>query len=234
MGVSPSTPKEKFKLTRWYRPVNAVAKPEAKNIVQDEDSLISDIAAVASAILGGAARVATAASEGAAGLEATPLPTGSSVLGDSSVVRQVNDQVQQVTSIAAVIIGDATSIVGSILAAAASPSNIGVLPIGKTNSSINGTLLSATSSAPAMSSNGSQLAFQPNSTIFALPCATSAIASATIGLTSAPAPFCPTTITETCTVTETWHSTHYAETATFYSFVANSTITYTETARYEP
>ena len=204
--------------------------------MQDEDALIGDIAAVASAILGGAAQVATAAPAGAAGLDATPLP--SSGLGDglgdsSSVVREVGGQVQQATSIAAVIIGDATSIVGSILAAATSPSNIGVLPNSKSNSSMdgNGTLLSPTSSAP-MSSNSSQLAFPPKTTIFALPCPSPALSSATMELTSAPsAPFCPRTITETCTVTETWHSTHYAETATLYSFVANSTVTYTETAR---
>ena len=195
---------------------------------------------MASAILGGAGRVATAASADAAAFQAIPLPAGSSVSGDglgdsSSVVRDVSGQIQQATSIVAAIIGDATSIVGSILAAATSPSNIGVLPVGNSNSSMNGTLLSSTSSAPlAMSSNSSQLVFLPNTTIFALPCPSSAIASATIALTSAPsAPFCPTTITETCTVTETWHSTHYAETATFYSFVANSTVTYTETARYE-
>ena len=209
-----------------------MGKTEAKDIVQDEDSLIGDIAAVASAILGGAARVATAASEGAMALQGTPLP--SSGLGDSSsVLREVGGQIQQATSIAALIIGDATSIVGSILAAATSPSNIGVLPIGKTNSSIigNGTLLSSTSSTP-MSSNGSQLAFPPNTTVFALPCPSSALASASIEFASSPsAPFCPTTITETCTVTETWHSTHYAETATFFSFVANSTVTFTETAK---
>ncbi|KAE9366763.1 hypothetical protein N431DRAFT_487265 [Stipitochalara longipes BDJ] len=217
--------------------VNAVAKPEAKDIVQDEDSLIGDIAAVASAILGGAERVAAAASAGAAGLEVTSLPAGSSVFGDgkadsSNVLQDVSGQIQQATSIVAAIIGDATSIVGSILAAATSPSNIGVLPIGNSNSSMNGTLLSSTSlTSSAMSSNSSLLPFPPNTTITATPCPSSAFAPATIGLSSAPsAPFCPTTITETCTVTETWHSTHYAETATFYSFVANSTATYTETA----
>ncbi|PMD33939.1 hypothetical protein L207DRAFT_639305 [Hyaloscypha variabilis F] len=214
-----------------WEPVKVVTKPESKDIVQDEDSLIRDIAAVASAILGGAGRVATAASAGGGALEITPLPAGFSVLGDgladpSSVIGEVNGQVQQATSIVAVIIGDATSIVGSLLAAATSPSNIGVLPIGTSNSSMNGTLPSS-----MMSSNSSQLKFSPNTTIIATPCASSAIASATIWFNSAPSELsCPTTTTETCTVTETWHSTHYAETATFYSFVANSTVTYTETA----
>jgi hypothetical protein len=41
-------------------------------------------------------------------------------------------------------------------------------------------------------------------------------------------PSYPPPATSTCTVTETWHSTHYAETATFYGFI---TVTCTETIR---
>ncbi|KAI9052078.1 hypothetical protein LZ554_004331 [Drepanopeziza brunnea f. sp. 'monogermtubi'] len=40
---------------------------------------------------------------------------------------------------------------------------------------------------------------------------------------------CPPPTTETCTVTETWHSTHYEETATLFSFVAAVTATSIET-----
>ncbi|KAH6672308.1 hypothetical protein B0J14DRAFT_593363, partial [Halenospora varia] len=40
---------------------------------------------------------------------------------------------------------------------------------------------------------------------------------------------CPAPVTETCTMTETWHSTHYAETATLFSFMSIVTVTYTET-----
>ncbi|KAF4631817.1 hypothetical protein G7Y89_g6310 [Cudoniella acicularis] len=40
---------------------------------------------------------------------------------------------------------------------------------------------------------------------------------------------CPAQVTETCTVTETWHSTHYTEAATLYSFMSIVTVTCTET-----
>jgi hypothetical protein len=43
---------------------------------------------------------------------------------------------------------------------------------------------------------------------------------------------CPTPVTVTCTVTETWHSTHYSETATLFSFMSIFTINYQETTRY--
>ncbi|KAH8755257.1 hypothetical protein BGZ57DRAFT_37939 [Hyaloscypha finlandica] len=218
-----------------WEPVHVPTRPEIKgfkDVSQDaENSLIGDIAAVALAILGGGSEVASAASAGAAELQATPLSASASVLGDgtasqSSLLREVNGQIQQATNIVGQIIGDATSIIGSILTAATAPSNIGVLPVANSNSSMNGT---AFSSGNLMPSNSSHPTFPPNTTIFASPCPSPAIAPAMVELTQPPTtPPCPTTITEICTVTETWHSTHYAETATFYSFVANTTITYTE------
>jgi hypothetical protein len=240
MGVSSiDLEDEKAQTNKMNRPVHAPTRPEIKgfkDVSQDvENSLIGDIAAVASAILGGGSEVASAASAGAAELQATPLPASASVLGDgtasqSSLLREVNGQIQQATSIVGQIIGDATSIVGSILAAATAPSNIGVLPVANSNSSMNGT---AFSSGNLMPSNSSHPTFPPNTTIFAPPCPSPAIAPAMAELTQpTTTPPCPTTITEICTVTETWHSTHYAETATFYSFVANTTITYTEKYRY--
>ncbi|KAH8669609.1 hypothetical protein BGZ60DRAFT_38291 [Tricladium varicosporioides] len=45
---------------------------------------------------------------------------------------------------------------------------------------------------------------------------------------------CPVPVTETCTVTETWHSTHYAETATLFSFMSIVTVTCTETIKAYP
>lgn len=42
---------------------------------------------------------------------------------------------------------------------------------------------------------------------------------------------CPAPVTETCTMTETWHSTHYAETATLFSFMSIVTVTCTETVK---
>jgi hypothetical protein len=231
------------------RPVRAAGTPESKDVSQNiGDSLIGDIAAVASAILGGGSEVASAASAGAGGLEATPLLAGSSVFGDgtvgvSSILREVNSQIQQATSIVEAIVGDATSIVGSILAAATSPSNIGALPHINSNSSMNGTISSSANITSSMMSepqsfcticNSSHPIISYNTTITAMPCPSSAIALATTGISfTSTIPSCPSPITETCTVTETWHSTHYAETATFYSFIANSTVTYTETIRYD-
>jgi hypothetical protein len=239
MGVSSIDEEDgKAQANKMNRPVHDPTRPEIKgfkDVSQDvENSLIGDIAAVASAILGGGSEVASAASAGAAELQATPLQASASVLGDgtasqSSLLREVNGQIQQATSIVGQIIGDATSIVGSILAAATAPSNIGVLPVANSNSSMNGT---AFSSGNLMPSNGSLPTFPPNTTIFASPCPSPAIAPAMVESPQPPTPPCPTTITEICTVTETWHSTHYAETATFYSFVANTTITYTEKSRY--
>jgi hypothetical protein len=43
---------------------------------------------------------------------------------------------------------------------------------------------------------------------------------------------CPGPVTKTCTVTETWHSTQYAGTATLFSFMSIVTVTYTEILRY--
>ena len=72
-----------------------------------------------------------------------------------------------------------------------------------------------------------------NTTITTVPRPSPAIASTTTQLCgNQTTPSCPAPIITTCTVTETWHSTHYAETATWYSFVANSTVTCTETVRY--
>lgn len=42
---------------------------------------------------------------------------------------------------------------------------------------------------------------------------------------------CPGPATVTCTVTETWHSTHYESTVTLFSFASIMTVTCTETVR---
>ncbi len=199
------------------------------------------MAAVASAILGGGSEIASVASVGAAGLGTTTLALGDGTASVSSVLRDVNGQIQQATGLVGGILGDATSVVGSILAAATSPSNIGVLPQVNSNSSINGTRssssnqTSSTMGAPqafCTICNGSYPAYSLNTTIAAVERPLPVIASTTARLCGTPTtPSCPIPITATCTVTETWHSTHYAETATFYSFVANSTVTCTETVR---
>jgi hypothetical protein len=49
---------------------------------------------------------------------------------------------------------------------------------------------------------------------------------------SCPSSACPAPVTETCTTTETWHSTHYSDTITLYSFVDVLTVTCTVTIRY--
>jgi hypothetical protein len=213
--------------------------PESKDVSPIADSLIGDMAAVASAILRGGSEIASAASIGAAGLEDTPLAPGPSAWGDgtaslSSVLREVNGQIQQATGLVGGIVVDATSIVGSVFAAATSPSNIGVLPQVNSNSSTNQTSSRiGISQAVCTTCHSSYPAYSLNTTITNVPRASPAITSTTAQLRATPiTPPCPAPITTTCTVTETWHSTHYAETATFYSFVANSTVTCTETVRY--
>jgi len=193
------------------------------------------MAAVASAILGGGSEIASAASMGTAGLEATTLASGPEALSDgtasvSSVLRDVNGQIQQATGLVGGILGD----VGSILAAATSPSNIGVLPHVNSNFSINQTSSRiGGSQASCTTCSSSYSAYLLNTTITTVPRLLPAIASTTTQLCgNQTTPSCPAPIITTCTVTETWHSTHYAETATWYSFVANSTVTCTETVRY--
>jgi hypothetical protein len=221
------------------RPVHVAATPESKDVSPIADSLIRDMATVASAILGGGSEIASAASIGAAALEATPLVSGPLALGDgtasvSSVLRDVNAQIQQATGLVGGILGDATSVVGSILAAATSPSNIGVLPHVNSNFSINQTSSSVGGSqASCTTCNSTYPAYLLNTTITTVPRPSPAIASTTPQLYgNQTTPSCPAPTITTCTVTETWHSTHYAETATWYSFVANSTVTCTETVRY--
>ena len=211
---------------------------QAKDLSSNMNHIIGDIAEVASAILDGGNKIASAASQGAVGLQATPLPAGSSILsaGASSVLRDVNGQINQATSIVAGIIGDATSIVGSMLAEATNPSKIGVLSNITTVSNSS----SSTSREPqeflpqsALCKSCGSLNSHNITTAPSPSANTSALATLGHSTTAPPTP-CPTPITETCTVTETWHSTHYAETATFYSFIANLTVTCTETIRYVP
>jgi len=211
---------------------------------------MGDIASVASAILDGGSRIASNAASEAASLDSTSLPTGSSVLDGgtasaSGVLRDASGQIQQATSIVGGVVGDATSIVGSILAAATNPSNIGVL----SNPNLTSTMASAGKSGSLTMSepreflpqtalcttcNSSSTTSSHNTTAAPSPTASPAIASPTTGSSCTSTwPSCPAPITETCTVTETWHSTHYAETATLYSFIANYTFTCTETIRYD-
>jgi hypothetical protein len=236
------------------RPALTVSKSESKDLSSDMDSLMGDIASVASVILGGGNKIASNAASGGAGLESTSLPAGSSVLGGgvasaSSVLRDVNGQIQQATSIVGGIVGDATSIVGSILAAATNPSNIGVLPNTNSTSTIMGMASSTSKSLPltmgepqeflpqtalCSTCNASHPTSSNNITLAPLLSPSPALASATIALSYTSTTLsCPAPITETCTITETWHSTHYAETATLYSFIANTTVTCTETVRYD-
>lgn len=226
------------------RPVRVEATtPESKDVSPVADSLIGDMAAVASAILGGGGEIASAASVGVAGLGATTLASlGDGTASVSSVLRDVEGQIQQATGLVVGILGDATSVVGSILAAATSPSNIGVLPQVNSNSSMNGTG-DASSNQTSSTMGGTQQfcttcnssypAYSLNTTITTVERPQPVIASTTTKLCATPTtPSCPAPITTTCTVTETWHNTHYAETATFYSFLANSTVTCTATVRY--
>lgn len=200
---------------------------------------------VVSELLNGVTNVADALLRGGVDIADDVVGQGSNVLSKaldgadtpaliSSILDEVNRVVSQATSVVGEVVEAATSIVGAVLSDAASPSNVGVLtnlkPINNTESM---PLAVNTPSMNVVSGNstrpGSMSAFNittPPVVLTASQTTSSIISSCP---TLAPAS-CPRPQTMTCT--ETWHSTHYADTATFYSFMAVMTVTCTETIRY--
>jgi hypothetical protein len=160
----------------------------------------------------------------------------------SSVLQQVHNAIADATGILESVVNAATSMVGSLLAEATNPSNIGALAVAKTSSS---------AAIPTLTMSEPQ-EFLPQTALCktcngSFPSSTSMITSSPMLNSSQMLPAAPTgssgpsmtaftpscpplvaSVASTCTVTETWHSTHYAETATFYGFI---TVTCTETIR---
>jgi hypothetical protein len=220
---------------------------ELKAVEPPIGDLFGDITDVASAIINGGSNIASnVASQGAdlAGLAAasSALSTVAPQLGQaammSSVLQQVHNAIAEATEILESVVNAATSIVGSMLAEATNPSNIGALAIVKTSSAA---LLTSTMSEPheflpqtALCKTCNSSFPSSTSIITSVPMLNSSqLPSAAPTGSSCPSmatftPSCPPHVISTCTVTETWHSTHYAETATFYGFI---TVTCTETIR---
>lgn len=211
--------------------------------------LLGDINGVASAILDGGSNVAGNVVTQAAGVESV-VAAAATVLdpGVASLLSNVNNAVNNATSVIDQIVSAATALVGSILAeATGNVSNIGVLP-SSALSSLTQTVLPLTST-PASTTGPQEFLPQTglnNSTrpttslpfnITLSPMATSSVNIAASQMVSSCSatfmPSCPPPVTSTCTVTETWHSTHYEATATLFSFIAAYTVTCTETVRYE-
>lgn len=179
-------------------------------------------------------------------------PSSISMAGDSTVsdiMAKVNTEMSDAVQVVGNAVGDATSLLGNAVSAAVLPSssNVGVL------SSVSGIIANATAGLPiATSSEAQEFLPQPalcttcntsfptltahNITIppaFLTLLSTSRKASSSCSYpaTITATPICPDKIISTCTITETWHSTHYASTATYFTTVANLTITCTETVR---
>ena len=154
----------------------------------------------------------------------------------SSALNDVDNVVKQATSIIRDVIGDATSLVRSILAGVTMASNLGVLSspqvsMSRTVPSLAATTSGETQGSPPPSANQSSL---PSSvaqlSVTQAPSLRPPLVSYShmTTLTSS----CPVQTTKPCTVTETWHKTHYAGTVTFYSFMNVFTITSAETVRW--
>jgi hypothetical protein len=163
----------------------------------------------------------------------------------SSVLTDVNSVVNQATSIIGNVVGDAASLVKSILAGATTASNLVVVSSSLAISSISRTVLplaAATTSEPQefLPQFACQSSLPASVSPFNITSAASRHPSLPpsappTGLSCPPMPTFtssyPAQATTTCTVTETWHSTHYRETATLFSFMNVFTITCTETVR---
>jgi len=77
------------------------------------------------------------------------------------------------------------------------------------------------------SASNSAFAFQLSTGSTSPPSSSTLVPAISYVASMTPAPCCESQSTVTCTVTETWHSTHYDSTATLYSFLNDLTVTET-------
>lgn len=228
-------------------PPKTISSTEVKALNPVAGGLLNAVEAVASALLGDGSDIASNVQAQASVLTATIIPVGTNIastvlIGAATQVptalADATNAINQATGVVGGIVGAANSIVGSVVAGAVSTSNTGILSTSVSQS--RGTSPSSTrepqeflpQTGPCMTCNNSSplTALPFNITSVPRLSSTSVLPMAPSGgptCTSCPLPF-----TETCTVTETWHSTHYAETATYFSFIAAFTVTCTETVRY--
>ncbi|PVH84054.1 hypothetical protein DL98DRAFT_652099 [Cadophora sp. DSE1049] len=210
----------------WNPPL-ADPKPAVKAISPAAGSILDAVGKVAAALLDGGSDIANLAQGAISSLSSTALAGAPSQV--PSRIQDVNSQVDQATGVVGGIVSAATGIVGSLLAGTGA-SGITSTVAAERNASVgvNATaILSKTASGLNVSSSTSSMAFnitsapslkEPSSTSATTACASMPTCTS-----------CPAPKTETCTVTETWHSTHYESTATLFSFVAAFTYTCTET-----
>ncbi|KAH6720544.1 hypothetical protein BKA61DRAFT_236772 [Leptodontidium sp. MPI-SDFR-AT-0119] len=213
-----------------WNPSLANPKPEIKAISPASGSILDAVEKVAAALLGGGTEIANFA-QGAESSLASPILAGapSQVPG---TIQNVNSQVDQATGVVGGIVSAATSIVGSLMAGTGAAGSISAVGGDRNSSASGNSTAGITKSAPGLnaSSSTSSLAFNITSApvLKEVPSTSATTACASMPTYTA----CPAPSTETCTVTETWHSTHYESTATLFSFVAAFTYTCTETVRY--
>ncbi|KAH7379919.1 hypothetical protein BKA64DRAFT_686653 [Cadophora sp. MPI-SDFR-AT-0126] len=210
----------------WNPPL-ADPKPAIKAISPAAGSILDAVGKVAAALLDGGSDVANIAQGAISSLSSTALAGAPSQV--PSRIQDVNSEVNQATGVVGGIVSAATEIVGSLLAGTG-PSGITAAGGIERNASmgVNATaILSRTTSGLNVSSATSSMAFNITSApvLKGPPSNSAATTCASMPTCTA----CPAPKTETCTVTETWHSTHYESTATLFSFVAAFTYTCTET-----
>ena len=152
-----------------------------------------------------------------------------------SILSEVNSIINDATGIMGGVVGDATSVVGMIIGGVTSTSS------GQTTSTSNSStssrepqeVLPQSHSTTVISAALSALNITFVATLPSTPSpsATTASAPCPSMATTTISPCCPSPSRVTCTVTETWHSTHYESTQTLYSFMSMYTVTCTETVR---
>ena len=194
--------------------------------------LINGVSNVADALLKGGVDITdNAVGGGSAALSAALKGEDTSALM-STILEEVDGAISQATAVVADVVSAATSIAGALLSEASSPSNIRVLASSRMTSTTNGTALTqlqatVTSNNTSQSRNVSDLNLSPASFTVSTP--TTRFVFESISCLTIPPPVCPGPQTVTCT--ETWHSTHYAATATIFSFMSVMTVTSREIVR---
>ncbi|CZT05812.1 uncharacterized protein RCO7_03951 [Rhynchosporium graminicola] len=215
-------------------PWNPAPNP-AKAISPASADILNAVAKVAAALLGGGSDIAVLAQSAVDGLSSTIL-----LGGTASGIQNANSAVDQATGVVAGIVSAATGIVGSLIAGTGSgAANITSAVGGSITSSVGGHMTaSARGNLTSMASNMTStraLNVSSSTSSMAMDITSAPVlnmttsTSATICASSPTCTACPAAKTETCTVTETWHSTHYESTATLFSFIAAFTYTCTET-----
>ncbi|KAK0113372.1 hypothetical protein ONS95_013626 [Cadophora gregata] len=200
-------------------------KQEVKAISPAAGSILDAVGKVAAALLDGGSDIANLAEGVISSLSSTVLAGAPSQV--PSQIQDVNSQVDQATGVVGGIVTAATGIVGSLLAGTGA-SGLPAADSGERNASTSATTgLAKTTSGLNATSSTSSMAFNITSAPVLKEFPSTSATSTCPSIPTCTA--CPAAKTETCTVTETWHSTHYESTATLFSFVAAFTYTCTET-----